>query len=99
MGYDDNGFARRLYNSYAWQKVRAAKMQQAGGLCERCLRRGLIVPGVEVHHKTRLTPANVDDPSVSLNPDNLEVLCVACHHDEHERAVAYRTDEQGHVLW
>ena len=92
-------FARKFYNSYAWQKCRAAVWRRAGGLCERCLLRGLIVPGVEVHHKIRLTPDTLDDPTIALNPDNLELLCEACHHQEHEHGPLLRTDEMGHVLW
>lgn len=92
-------FASRFYGSYAWQQCRATVWQRAGGLCEKCLARGLIVPGVEVHHIKHLTPENVGDPAVALNPDNLILLCSACHHDEHEREVRYRTDEAGRVIW
>ena len=90
-------FARRFYSSYAWQRVRAQVYKRAGGLCERCLLRGLIVAGVEVHHKVRLTPENLEDPTIALNPDNLELLCEGCHHQEHERETQLRTDAFGHV--
>ena len=92
-------FASRFYGSYAWQQCRATVWRRAGGLCERCLARGLIVPGVEVHHIKHLTPENLSDPAVALNPDNLILLCSACHHDEHERDVRYRTDDAGRVIW
>jgi len=90
-------FAQRLYRSYAWQRCRAAYIQMRGGLCERCLAQGLIVPGVEVHHKVRLTPETVDDPAIALCWDNLELLCAACHQQEHRRETQMRTDERGHV--
>ena len=90
-------FAQAFYNSAAWKHARALKKKQAGGLCERCLARGLIVPGVHVHHITRLTPENLNDPSITLSLDNLELLCEACHQLEHQRDTQMRTDERGHV--
>ena len=92
-----NEFARRLYNSYAWQRCRASYIASVGGLCERCLARGLIVAGEHVHHKVHLTAENVNDPDVALNPANLELLCAACHTREHSGAPERRTDELGRV--
>lgn len=36
-------------------------------------------PGYIVHHKIKLTPWNIDDQSVTLNPANLEYVCLDCH--------------------
>ena len=58
-------------------------MRSVGGLCERCLEKGLIVPAVIVHHKTYITPNNITDPNIVLNFDNLEALCKNCHNYEH----------------
>ena len=76
-------YAKTFCKSKAWQKCRAGYIKSVGGLCERCLMRGLIVPGVIVHHKCYLTPDNIDDTSVTLNWDNLECLCQECHNREH----------------
>ena len=65
-------------------------------LCERCLARGLIRQGDEVHHKIRLTPENINDPNISLNWENLEMLCKECHEKEHDRR-RWRADDAGHV--
>ena len=65
-------------------------------LCERCLERGIIRKGEEVHHKIRLTPENLRDPAVALNWKNLEMLCKECHEKEHDRK-RWRADENGHV--
>ena len=46
--------------------------------CERCGR-----PAQICHHKRYLNDVNVHDPSVALNPDNLEALCIECHNAEH----------------
>ena len=67
-----------FYKSRAWRKCRDAYAASRFGLCERCGG-----PGVIVHHKIRLTLENVNDPSIALNWDNLELLCQACHNEEH----------------
>lgn len=52
-------------------------------MCERCSKKGLFNPGVELHHKIYLTPDNINDPYITLNWDNLELLCASCHSVEH----------------
>lgn len=74
-------FAKAFYKSKAWQKCRAAYIQSVFGLCERCQR-----PGWIVHHKELLTPANINDPTVTLNWKKLEYLCMDCHNREHGRS-------------
>lgn len=37
------------------------------------------------HHKVELTPANVNDYSISLNPDNILLVHHKCHNMIHER--------------
>ena len=92
-------WAKSFYLSPAWKICRAAYSKQVGGLCERCLKRGLIVPGVIVHHKVYLTPENIGDPDVSLNFENLELVCRDCHADEHQRTRRrYVIDEAGRVM-
>ena len=76
-------FAERFYKSRRWRDTRRAYLASVGGLCERCLKKGLYHPAVIVHHKTYLTPDNIDDPKVSLAFDNLEAVCRECHEQEH----------------
>jgi len=76
-------FAKAFYKSKEWERCRAGYIKYVGGLCERCLNRGDIVPGLVVHHKCYLSPDNINDPSVTLNYDNLELLCQDCHNKEH----------------
>ena len=92
----DNSFARSFYVSRPWVKCRNAYRASKGGLCEKCWEQGLIVPGTAVHHKIHLTPENIDDPDISLNWNNLILLCDA-HHQEEHRKKRWRTDELGHV--
>ncbi len=37
------------------------------------------------HHKIELNMMNVNDPSISLNLDNLMLVCHKCHNDIHNR--------------
>ena len=76
-------FAKAFYRSQAWKTTRAAYLHSRGGLCERCLAKGLIVPATLVHHRVHLSPENIDDESVTLDWSNLEALCRACHTEEH----------------
>lgn len=98
-------FARAFYSSKAWQHCRASYMKAAGGLCERCLKKGMYVPAEIVHHKEWLTPDNINDTRVTLNFANLEALCRNCHEEEHAEAnrkarggrKRYTVDRLGHV--
>ena len=76
-------FAVSFYKSKQWRDCRAAYLKSVGGLCERCLARGLYVPGVIVHHRTHLTPENIGNPEISLGFENLECVCRDCHGSIH----------------
>jgi len=83
-----------FYKSAAWQVARQIKYQEQDGRCERCKR-----VGEEVHHKIRLTIANVADTSVSLNQENLELLCKDCHNKEHNRFSKEKEfDDEGNLI-
>ncbi len=97
----------KFYTSRKWRKCRDAFANSRGWLCERCLEHDVINAGnndrnspdynpIECHHKIRLTAENVNDASVSLNWNNLELLCQRCHEEEHGKR-RQRTDEDGHV--
>ena len=91
-------FAKDLYCSKAWKDTRKAYAKSRGGLCERCLSKGLYKPGEIVHHKIHLSPENINDPTVTLSWDNLELLCRDCHGTEHQKIQRrYRVDEMGRV--
>ena len=98
FGVSMKEFAKGFYTSKAWVDCREAYRRSVGGLCERCLKNGLITAGVIVHHKIHLTPDNINDPNITLNWGNLELLCRDCHADEHTRHKRrYRVDERGRV--
>lgn len=76
-------WAKKLYASAAWQKCREGYIQSVNGLCEVCLSKDRLTPGLIVHHKIVLTPENINDPSVTLNWDHLRYVCNDCHETEH----------------
>ncbi len=78
-------FAKKFYHSKRWEGVRRLVWDRAQGLCERCKSRGVLKPADVVHHKIPLSPENMDDPDVSLNPDNLVALCHDCHTEVHQK--------------
>jgi 5-methylcytosine-specific restriction endonuclease McrA len=86
----------RFYKTRAWKTCRKSFLEEKGGLCELCLKKGLIVPAVHVHHKVHLTGDNVNDPRVALDSSNLMALCESCHAEQH-RTKRWRCDALGHI--
>lgn len=90
-------WAEWFYKSKAWQECRDAFFKSKFGICERCGD-----PGVIVHHKVHLTPGNINDPNVTLNWENLELLCQDCHNKEHggaSTADGLAFDEDGNLIY
>ena len=98
-GYMARTFAKAFYKSKAWLNCREAYIKSQRGLCEECLKEGRLTPAEIVHHKVELTPDNINDPNISLNFDNLEAVCHACHDKIHDRRKRrYHVDELGNVI-
>lgn len=76
MAFDEQ---KRFYGSKRWKKTQLAFMMSKHYICERCGR-----PAKIVHHKTYITPSNINDPEITLSWDNLEALCQDCHNKEHQ---------------
>lgn len=72
-------FAKPFYNSKEWKSVRDYVLKRDNYLCVICG-----CPAEEVHHKTHLSPSNIEDQSISLNPENLISLCRDCHFEIHK---------------
>lgn len=72
-------FSKSFYNSLKWKNARECYISSKFGICERCGK----PDAKQVHHKTYLTPDNINNPEISLNPDNFELLCDICHQKEH----------------
>ena len=87
------GFAKSFYNSRAWIDTRdayiAERTRRDGGMCENCHEN----VGEELHHVEPLTPANISDYDICLNPDNLKWLCKDCHFKAHRELILKQFDE------
>ena len=94
MARDFAGF----YNTALWQACRDQYKKSVGGLCERCYERGIIKHGDTVHHIIHINSQNVNDPSITLNPDNLMLLCRDCHAEIHKTPKRYKVDELGRII-
>lgn len=95
-------WAKAFYNSKEWEACRKAYIASKQGLCERCLAEGRISAGEIVHHKQWLTRETINDPSITLNFENLELLCWNCHNKEHGKQLPISEgitfDEHGNVI-
>jgi len=76
---------KAFYNSSSWQRLRAVTIAERGPVCEKCHKVISNPLDCQIHHKRELTPENVRDINISLNPDNLMVLCHDCHDAIHNR--------------
>lgn len=91
-------WAEDFYKSQAWKHMRDVAMKRDAYLCVDCFKKNKLTAAEEVHHITELTPENIKDPAVSLNPDNLVSLCRECHKERHgARQRRYKIDERGNV--
>lgn len=97
-------FAKAFYASQQWQQVRYFCLMRDKYLCVECGH-----PAEEVHHIIHLTPENIWDTKISLNPDNLKCLCRSCHFEAHrgehgkgraktEETPEYYFDENGYLV-
>ena len=93
-------YAKSFYKSKRWQSTRLAYLKSVGGLCERCLKKGLYRPAQIVHHKIYITPENIYNPEITLTWSNLEAVCRRCHEEEHsgDPDSRYRIEEDGTVI-
>lgn len=91
-------FAKTFYKSQAWKKCRESYAKSQGYICETCAKKGLYTPGEIVHHIVELTPQNINDPRVSLNFDNLRLVCRKCHAEEHKHHRRYVIGANGEII-
>ena len=72
-----------IYNSREWKELRAAKLRSTKGLCEECLKQGILTEARCVHHVVPIETARTKDEMRRLAIDcglqGLKSLCFACH--------------------
>ena len=87
-----------FYNSKEWKRIRAYMIAKANYCCELCGRADRVL---NVHHKIHLNESNIHDYNITLNEDNLIVLCDACHRKIHANNNTLREglvfDEEGNI--
>lgn len=92
----DREISKPFYNSIEWKKCREGYMNSQNYICERC--RGV---ATVCHHKEHITEANINNPNITLNWDNLEAVCHTCHNQEHFGSSVIREgllfDEKGNI--
>lgn len=82
---------KSFYKSEQWELFRDNVIYQRTNKstmkvhCARCGKELNKRYDTVVHHKIELTEQNVNDYNISLNPDNVEVICFNCHNKEHAR--------------
>lgn len=93
-------FSDKFYHSKKWKNIRAFVLQRDFYMCKICK----MPNSSTVHHIKELTPMNINDSSISVNPDNLVTLCNRCHnliHDKYkynEDRKRYTFDAEGNVI-
>ena len=76
---------QNFYASEKWQKFRAVTIVERGLKCEHCGKIVVRARELILHHIKELTPENVTDVAISLNPDNVMVVHHDCHNKIHNR--------------
>ena len=77
-----------IYNSREWKELRIAKLRSTDGLCEECLKEGIVTSARCVHHVVPIETARTKDEMKRLAIDcglqGLKSLCFACHAKIHK---------------
>jgi 5-methylcytosine-specific restriction protein A len=70
-----------IYNSREWKELRIAKLRSTNGLCEECLKQGIVTSARCVHHVVPIETARTKDEMkrLAFDVNNLKALCFACH--------------------
>lgn len=77
---------KSFYNSVRWRKFRPIIIADRAPICVDCHRVITNSKEIEIDHDPiELTPENVNDPKISLNPDNVKIRCHDCHNRRHNR--------------
>jgi 5-methylcytosine-specific restriction endonuclease McrA len=76
-------WANGLYASAAWGRIRRYVIARERGRCQACGR-----PAKICDHIIELTEGNIHDYRIALNPDNVQLLCQACHNTKTHKTPA-----------
>lgn len=109
---------KQFYNSKRWKQLADTYRLDKYNICERCghptwrmnnpkykqlKAQGKDVRYGIVHHKEYIDDVKINNAYVTLNYNNLELLCSSCHNEEHfNKSLEVRNDvmfdEEGNVI-
>ena len=93
-------FSKSFYSSKQWKNIRQVVLNRDFYICQICGK----LNSKTVHHIIEITPVNIDNPNITLNPDNLVTLCERCHRCVHgdyvhsQEEAKYSFDEDGNLV-
>lgn len=93
----------QFYQSTAWRDFRSSfigeRMSANGALyCDHCGKPIVHSYDAILHHKKYLTMQNVNDYSISLNPENIMLVHARCHNELHAR-FGFCTQRKVYIVW
>lgn len=80
----------QFYRSREWEQLRRTLIlerrdDKGDVICQHCGKPVTNAYDIIAHHVKMLTDANVNDYSISLNPDNIQLIHHCCHNEIHKR--------------
>lgn len=82
---------KHFYNSKEWIRLANHIRKKYCYICQECNKPN----SSEVHHIKYVTDTNVTDPAITLNENNLTLLCRECHNKVHNRFRPIRHAAEG----
>lgn len=83
---------QQLLVSTAFRELRMLLIIQRGAVCDKCGEVFTDTSKLVAHHKIEVTADNINDPRITLNPDNIGILCMRCHNAESNRFITKSHD-------
>lgn len=98
MTYKNKRIGDKIYHTQRWRKLRQAYYNSQYGICEWCRE-----PGDIVDHIIEITKENIEDPFITYNWENLQLLCLSCHNKKTFRKHSairegFEFDESGDLI-
>lgn len=89
---------KSFYASEEWINLRLTLINERGNVCSHC--KEIIARSKDLigHHRVELTPENVHDVMISLNPDNIDLVCFDCHNKMHNR-FGYKAERKVYIVY
>lgn len=102
-----------FYKTTRWKQTRRMYALSKYCICERC-NRPVYLSGINdylpkekrlkgiVHHKEHLNESNYTKEEIAYDFNNLELLCIDCHNEEHMSTDilrdGFKFDEDGNII-